>query len=338
MTNKGGRGIALGAMLAALIGTPAFAASVAEVNARIDSVLGNSKRYEASKDGTNTPYRTLVTYKESWAQAKIDPSAESTGTWRDPRYAPKSQGGGKPENTLTGTIFMSNLTDLPVTVKKSQGGLRLWRNTGLAAMTADSTALAPHTVGYESDEDQDNGSRPPGLIDLSTTTGDITGQYMQHYGLVIGDGTTTHSLTLYRAASGALVFGAGTVQWSWGLDDEHDTPYAYEPADARMQQAEINLLADMGAQPTTLMSGLVSATKSTDTSGPTVSITSPAAREPCIVACSTRKRTAGQRRRAFSRTSRSAAELGAVTSPTRPGRNGSRRFSSVANRPSAASS
>ncbi len=29
-------------------------------------------------------------------------------------------------------------------------------------MTGASTALAPHTVGYESDEDQDNGSRPPG--------------------------------------------------------------------------------------------------------------------------------------------------------------------------------
>lgn len=48
MTNRGGRGFALGVMLAALIGMPAFAASVAEVNARIDSVLGNSKRYEAS--------------------------------------------------------------------------------------------------------------------------------------------------------------------------------------------------------------------------------------------------------------------------------------------------
>lgn len=48
VTGKGGRGVALGAMLALLIGMPAFAASVAEVNARIDDVLGNSKRYEAS--------------------------------------------------------------------------------------------------------------------------------------------------------------------------------------------------------------------------------------------------------------------------------------------------
>ncbi len=32
-------------------------------------------------------------------------------------------------------------------------------------------ALAPHTVGYESDEDVDNGARPAGLMRLSTTTG-----------------------------------------------------------------------------------------------------------------------------------------------------------------------
>ena len=44
-----------------------------------------------------------------------------------------------------------------------------------------------------------------------------------------------------------------------------------------MQQAQVNLLADMGAQPTTLDAGLVAATKSTDTTGPTATITSPAA-------------------------------------------------------------
>lgn len=233
-------------------------------------------RYEPSISTDHTSYRTLVSYKESWSYGKIDPSPEWTGTWRDPRYAAQSAGAGKPENALTGTIFMSNLTDLPVTVTKSQGKTRLWRNTGLSGMAGTSTALAPHTVGYESDEDQDNGSRAPGLIDLSTTTGPVSGQYMQDYANTTGDGTTTHSITLYKAASGALVFGAGSVQWTWGLDEVHDSPYGPEPADIRMQQAQVNLLADMGAQPTTLMAGLVAATKSTDTAGPTVTITSPA--------------------------------------------------------------
>ena len=48
-------------------------------------------------------------------------------------------------------------------------------------------------------------------------------------------------------------------------------------------------------------------------------ITSAAARWPCIVACTTSNVTPGQRRVALSRTSRSAADRGAVTRPTRGG-------------------
>ncbi len=82
---------------------------------------------------------------------------------------------------------------------------------------------------------------------------------------------------MYRAASGALVFSAGTIQWTWGLDSVHDTGFDPQPpADPRMQQAQVNLLADMGAQPTTLMAGLTPAAPSTDATGPTVTIDSPA--------------------------------------------------------------
>ena len=44
---------------------------------------------------------------------------------------------------------------------------------------------------------------------------------------------------------------------------------------SRMQQATVNLFADMGAQPATLQPGLVPATASTDTTAPTSTITSP---------------------------------------------------------------
>ena len=37
-------------------------------------------------------------------------------------------------------------------------------------------------------------------------------------GTIYGVGIATHRLTIYKAASGALVFSAGTIQWSWGLD------------------------------------------------------------------------------------------------------------------------
>jgi hypothetical protein len=230
-------------------------------------------RWEPAEAGAATPYRTEVSYKETWSNEKIDPATEWTGTWRDPRFASQADGGGLPENALSGTFFMSNVTDLPVTVTQAQGKLRLWRNTGLSSMTGATTALAPHTVGYESDEDVDNGFRPAGLIDMSTVSGTVSA-YMLDFGNLTGAATTTHHITLYRAASGALVFSAGSIQWSWGLDAEHDGDGA--PADARMQQATVNLLADMGAQPSSLMSGLVAATPSTDHTGPTVTVASPA--------------------------------------------------------------
>ncbi len=69
-------------------------------------------RYEPSLDASRTAYRTLVTYKETWDRTQVDPSPEWTGTWRDPRYAPASQGGGRPENALIGTMYMANYSDL----------------------------------------------------------------------------------------------------------------------------------------------------------------------------------------------------------------------------------
>ncbi|MCA0438448.1 MAG: DUF4082 domain-containing protein [Actinobacteria bacterium] len=227
-------------------------------------------RYEQSIAGTPTDYRTVVCYKESRANGKVDPSPEWTGTWRDPRF---SSDGGKPENALTGTMYMVNFDDLPLTVSAAEGKNRFWRNTSAASLaTGQTITLSPSIIGYESDEDIDNGFRPAGLILLSTTTGS-TPQYLTDFGRDTTAGTTTHHLTLYRAASGALVFGAGTIRWPWGLDNGHDVPGG--TVNLAMQQATVNLMADMGAQPQTPMPGLVSADPSSDTSAPSVAITSP---------------------------------------------------------------
>ncbi len=231
-------------------------------------------RLEPSQDGSNTANRTLVCYKETWANRKLDPSPEWTGTWRDPRFSPPANG-GRPENALTGTMYMANSDDLPIQVPAQQGKNRFWRGTSVASLGTNQTAtLAQHTVGYESNEDLDNGFRPAGLIRLSTTVGP-TPEYLQDFGNVVKPGTTTHRMTLYRAASGALVFSAGTIQYAWGLDANHDGNGA--PADPALRQATVNLFADMGVQPTTLVSGLIASAASSDTQGPNVTITSPAA-------------------------------------------------------------
>ncbi|WP_405143782.1 DUF4082 domain-containing protein [Sphaerisporangium sp. NBC_01403] len=226
-------------------------------------------------------YRTLVSYKETHANAKIDPTPNVwTGTWRDPRFSPPADG-GRPENALTGTLFTVNCTTsndgcaaTSLTVPAADGKMRFWRGTSVASQFSGSVSI-PGLVGYEWDEDVDNGFRPKGLVPLSTTTATAE-QVLVDYGTNVAQKSATHRMTLYRAPSGALVFGAGTVQWTWGLDGEHDSYNETDYSDTRIKQATVNLFADMAVQPKSLQSGLSAATKSTDTTAPTVTIGAPA--------------------------------------------------------------
>jgi Bacterial Ig domain len=219
-------------------------------------------------------HRTLVSYKETHANAKIDPAPGVwTGTWRDPRaFNPE---GARPENALTGTLFSVNSGTVALQVPVAEGRLRLWRNAGLSP--TGTTTLAPGSVGYEWDEDIDNGARPPGLVRLSSTTATGVEKLIDH-GSNYAPDTATHRLTLYRDTNGAgpdaLVFGAGTVQWSWGLDGEHARQGEGSTPSAPMQQATVNLLADMLVQPRTLQTG-VPATASTDATAPTSAPSTP---------------------------------------------------------------
>ena len=259
-------------------------------------------RYEPSIDGTSTPYRTLVVYKESHTNQneigelqpgrKIDPLKDVwTGHWRD--ASPFNPQGPRPENALMGTIFTVNANQQDsLVVPAKYGKLRFWRNTEVAALKeGEQVVLGNGILGHEWDEDLDNGFRPAGLIRMSETTVDGVA-YSQDDGSVFDSGTATHHLTLYRAASGALVFGGGCVQYSWGLDNFHDNPTArgannlnpysirigvdpYGPVKA-IQQATLNLFADMGIQPASIQPDLVPATPSTDKRGPQSRIVSPA--------------------------------------------------------------
>ncbi|HEY9474960.1 MAG TPA: N,N-dimethylformamidase beta subunit family domain-containing protein, partial [Mycobacteriales bacterium] len=233
-------------------------------------------RWEPSIDSSATSFRTMVTYKETKANAVIDPADPPTwtGSWRDPRFSPPADG-GRPENALTGQLWTVQCCTSAIQVPAAYSQMRIWRNTSIASLGSGQVAtLADGTLGYEWDEAVDNGSRPAGLVTMSETTENVQAK-ITDYGSNVAPGTATHSLTLYRASSGALVFGAGTVQWSWGLDSEHDGN-ASTP-DVRMQQATVNVLADMGAQPGTRQPGLVAASASTDTAAPTSTITSPPA-------------------------------------------------------------
>jgi hypothetical protein len=240
--------------------------------------------FDPSIDGTNTPDRTLVCYKETHQNAIVDPNNPDiwTGTWEDPRFSPPADG-GQPQNQLTGTLFDVNEgpndVGTPFTVPYSDSQLWFWRNTTVANLQPGQTAtLGDYELGYEWDEDVDNGFRPAGEIDLSSTTENVLQKFID-YGNTTAPGTATNSLTLYRASSGALVFGAGMVQYDWGLDGHHydingNLGINSTPVPA-IQQATVNLFANMYVQPQTLMAGLVPAMASTDTITPTSIITSP---------------------------------------------------------------
>ena len=257
-------------------------------------------RYEPSIDGSKTPYRTLVVYKESHTNQneigdlqpgrKIDPKKDEwTGHWRD--ASPFNPEGPKPENALMGTIFTVNANQQDSLIVPAKfAKLRFWRNTDVAALKeGEQIVMGNGILGHEWDEDLDNGFRPAGLIRMSETSVDGV-PYAQDDGSVFDAGTATHSLTLYRAPSGALVFGGGCVQYSWGLDNFHDNPTArgngtnpystrvgvdpYGPVKA-MQQATMNLFADMGIQPANPQSDLVPATPSTDKKAPLSRINPP---------------------------------------------------------------
>jgi hypothetical protein len=182
-------------------------------------------------------HRTLVCYKEgtqgeNTCGGKCDPLPNTwTGLWRD-GCSFSTADGCNPENALTGQISWDGTTaaiQVPDTYKQ----LSFWRNTSIATLSPGQTATFPDgTLGYEWDWAQPAyaNKNPGGRTLLSSTT--VNGH--------------THNLSLYQHSSGAMVFGAGTVQWSWGLDSKHDR--GNNAASRDMQQATFNLLADMGVE------------------------------------------------------------------------------------------
>lgn len=234
---------------------------------------------DSAQDPAPDDHRVMAVYKEGSAAAassehqrcyadySCDPSSTWTGLWREsPQSSTSAMVVGEPENMLTGQLSWRSST-ASMKVPGEFAKQRFWRNTDVASLSPSGTVTLPYgTIGYEWDPEQERYANwyPPGRVLLSSTTVD----------------SERHHLSLYRAASGALVFGAGTVQWTWGLDGVHDHgDFMADPGNTEnrnVQQATMNVLADMGAQPGTIQSGLVATPASTDAVPPSVVITSSA--------------------------------------------------------------
>nr|WP_244561355.1 DUF4082 domain-containing protein [Bradyrhizobium canariense] len=226
-------------------------------------------RLAPSIDGSGSANRTLISYKDTHANALLDPTGQATGNYSDPRFGSTPL----PSNQLTGTLFAVNAFRYDtITIPYAMTQLRFWRNSAVAQTSPGQTAsLVPGLLGVEWDTAPDNGFRPAGLVSVSSSTVNVDGKYLLDYGNTFGDGTATHNLVLHRdPVSGALIFSAGSINWPWALATDHDGPAT--PVDPNVQQAMVNLFADMGVQSATLQANLTAAIQSTDGTAPTSGI------------------------------------------------------------------
>ena len=162
-------------------------------------------------------YRTLVCYKEGTlgenvCGGKCDPLPNVwTGLWRDGCSFTPPADGCRPRTRSPARSAGTARTGA-IEVPDVYKNLRFWRNTSVAAPRLGQTArrvLATRT--------------------RSATSGtgssiDATATRRRRVLLLDARSRTARRITCRSTAhaSGALVFGAGTVQWSWGLDGNHD--------------------------------------------------------------------------------------------------------------------
>ena len=202
-------------------------------------------RFESSPS-TGAANRVEVCYKTTESGA-TDP-VSATGTWRDPA------GANAPENALVGSMYIgdNDNTSFPLVVSAAQGRTRVWRHTPLASMAGASTSLGTSLVGWEWNDRVANGLEPAGT--QAFTASPVDGELVQNNGHGYVTGSATATGTLYKAASGAWVVSTGTNYWSRGLANN---AFGSGEVDTNVQQATVNVLADMNAKPATPASGLV---------------------------------------------------------------------------------
>ena len=155
-------------------------------------------RFEPSARGAAN--RTIVGYKE--VAGDLDPLALDgrpqndhliTGRWRD---RPTS----RPEDQLVGVMSVADRVDADIVVSQADH----WAFAGTGLKNGDAMR---GLLGYE--VDAMSGDGPERIVRLAHSPfPDQGAQGRTHYA----------DMTIYTAASGALVFATGSIQWSWGLD------------------------------------------------------------------------------------------------------------------------
>ena len=215
-------------------------------------------------------------YKETHANAKIDPprSGPALGATRA-----SPAGRRRPARERAGRDDLHGQRHRP---DYSIAGARSRRQDALLAQhqrrVRSGQASRPRCRWVRSatsgTRNSTTASGPPGLVRLSIHHVDDRRRAARLW-LDLRQRHAHHALTQYRHSSGARVFGAGTIQWSWGLDANHDGPSMRDRRPHAAGDRQPVRRHERAAGP--LQPGLVAATASTDSTAPTSAITAPAA-------------------------------------------------------------
>lgn len=239
---------------------------------------------DPSGNGTNDPVSPTTTFRDPGA------AAGSTGAPPGGRT-----GVGRPENGLFGVYYTGDDDTMPRGLHVPAGNgagefaaHRAWRNCGIPSGGA---TIGTELLGWEWDSVPGGGTQPippkfqavaasqPANVQRMAATDPLAspppgaqtaflldeGRYYSRDSLGTGNppapppwqAREAHAVT-YVAPSGALVFAAGTLHWSWGLAPhfQHRNTNTYRDApvdssDRRIRQATYNILSDGGVQPQT---------------------------------------------------------------------------------------
>ena len=208
------------------------AAINAGVNAAFFSANSAYWQIRFEPNATGSANRVEVGYKDIAtfdAAPGPDPqwnvnNAIVTTRWRDDPV-------NRPENGLIGVMYQDQVNSNYAYVVQNSAN---WVYAGTGFVDGSSV---PGIVGYEYDKVWNNGASPPGLTVLSNSP--VVGCCEQ-------SGSSHANSTLYTALSGARVFGSGTIQWSWGLDN-----YSATYANAGIQRTTANILNNFVGGPAT---------------------------------------------------------------------------------------
>lgn len=181
-------------------------------------------RIRIEPNGSGTPDRTIVSYKE--AAGDDDPVALDgnpdndrlvTTRWRDRPVA-------RPEERLIGVMYAADPVDGDVVVDDASHWA--FEGTGVTRGT-----VLRGLLGYEVDAMSED--EPRGRVRLMHSP-------------FLEEGRTRYAdATVYTAASGAIVFATGSMQWNWGLDDYNAPQWRAPRVSSVAQQVMRNVLGRM---------------------------------------------------------------------------------------------